>query len=177
VARDAIARQFDVEKNTVRLTIEPGATGNYQPGTIAFFAKKGKSVDVNKMRESIKATRLSGGTSMEVTYLEITATGAVSVAGTETVLEVAGTGQQFLLLDDAGPAAKEGVQTAFQRLRQALDRGEKVVQVTGRVQGWTGRFPKVLRELSQEAEGPAPRRMGLTVGDFQTAKQQGSRER
>jgi hypothetical protein len=32
-------------------------------------------------------------------------------------------------------------------LEQALTKGVKVVRVTGRVHGWSGHFPAVLREL------------------------------
>ena len=38
MARDAIARQYDVEKNKVILTCEEGG-GSYRPGTIVFHAK------------------------------------------------------------------------------------------------------------------------------------------
>ena len=77
MARDAIARQYDVDKNSV--TLEPGPVTEkgkgYHPGTISFRAKEGKSIDLEKLRQSIAATRLSGGTNMRMDYLEITATG------------------------------------------------------------------------------------------------------
>src|SRR5712691_10697440 len=98
MARDAIARQYDVDKNLVTLTCEPGK-GGYRPGLITFYPKKGKSLDLDKMRESITATRLSGKTSMGVVYLEITATGELSDDKQGPVLKVAGTGQQFVLGD------------------------------------------------------------------------------
>src|SRR5919202_144121 len=97
MARDAIARQYDVDKNSV--TLEPGTVKEqYQAGTISFRAKEGKSIDLEKLRQSIAATRLSGGTNMRMDYLEITATGeVVSAAGKDPVLKVSGTGQEFLL--------------------------------------------------------------------------------
>ena len=65
MACDAIARQYDVDKNSVQLFCEPGK-GSYRPGTITFIAKKGHSIDLEKIRESITATRLSGGNSKPI---------------------------------------------------------------------------------------------------------------
>ena len=88
MARDAITRQYDVEKNRVTLTCADGKEG-YRPGLITFHAKKGKSIDLTKIRESIAATRLSDGTAMSVDYLEITALGAVE-AGDDSARHVFG---------------------------------------------------------------------------------------
>ena len=85
MARDAISRQYDVDKNSVQLVMEDAA-GNYKPGTITFRAKDGKSINLDQIRESIKATRLSGGTSMRVTHLEVTALGDVIMAQREPVI-------------------------------------------------------------------------------------------
>jgi hypothetical protein len=138
MASDAIARQYDVNKNSVILTCEPGKQ-SYRPGTIAFAAKAGKSIDLAKMRESIAATRLSGGTNMGMEYLEITATGAVQASDKGTL----------------------------ERLRDALARGEKLSSVTGRVQGWNGRFPDVLKALEK---APPESRSVLLVTDFEMHK-------
>src|SRR5205809_22079 len=138
MARDAITRQYDVDKNRVTLTCAEGKE-SYRPGLITFHAKQGKSIDLTKIRESITETRLSGGTAMGVEYLEITALGAVAAADKELLLTVSGCGQQFTLGE--APTAKG----MAQKLRDALGRGEKVTGVTGRVQGWNGRFPEVLR--------------------------------
>src|SRR6266446_3501134 len=119
MARDAIARQYDVDKNSVSLTPETD-TGNYRPGKIAFHAKKGKSIDLEKVRESIAATRLSGGTSMRVDWLEITARGEVT-GGPDLQLTVSGTGQKFVLAED--PDAK----AMLQKLREAQARGAKII--------------------------------------------------
>jgi hypothetical protein len=147
MARDAIARQYDVEKNSVTLTEDPNAEGNYRPGKIAFQARKGKSIDLEKLRESIAATRLSGGTSMRVDWLEITALGEVVAAGPELRLKVSGTGQELVLGEE--PAARE----VWQRLREAQARGARITSVTGKVQGWNGKFPDVLRALAPDAPG------------------------
>src|SRR2546423_13246023 len=101
MARDAISRQYDVDRNQVTLTCEEGK-GGYRPGIITFSPKAGKSLDLHKMEESIRATRLSGGTSMSVDYLEITITGDVVIDGPTALFKVSGASQQFLL-KEAGP--------------------------------------------------------------------------
>ena len=156
MAADAIARQYDVNKNSVILFCEPGK-GSYRPGTITFFAKKGASIDLYKIRESITATRLSGGTNMSVDYLEITATGQIQ-AGEKEVLLKGKDGPVFVLLD--GPKAKDIVQ----KLRTA---GDKVTSVTGQVQGWNGRFPLMLQALAKTS---GQERLQLLVTGFETAK-------
>jgi hypothetical protein len=164
VARDAIARQFDVDKNSVRIEILSDK-GEYRPGLITFQAKKGRSIDLDKMHASIQATRLSGGTGMSMNYLEITAGGEVSAGEKEISLKVAGTGQIFALGEDPDSKPKSGGKSAFQRLREAVGRGEKVTSVTGRVEGWSGGFPVVMRNW------PTARKQArLLVTDFETAK-------
>jgi hypothetical protein len=158
MARDAISRQYDVQKNLVTLTCADGKEG-YRPGLITFQAKKGRSIDLTKIRESITATRLSGGTAMSVVYLEITALGAVTAHDKELLLTVSGSGQQFTLVEE--PTARG----MMQKLRDALDRGDKVTGVTGRVQGWNGQFPNVLKALAN-----APAIQTLFVIDFEVAK-------
>jgi hypothetical protein len=160
MARDAIARQYDVDADSIILT-PIGQKASYQLGTIEFFAKKGKSIDLDTLDESIAATRLSGNTSMSIDYLEITAKGAVVERGKELVLKVSGTGQEFVLNEE--PTAKGGLQ----RLREAVARADKVYTVTGRVPGWSGRFPDVLRAWAK-ASDTQKRKLG--VMDFEVEK-------
>lgn len=162
MARDAIARLYDVNRNAMTIFCDPGP-GNYRAGTITFQAKTGRSIDLEKMRESIAATRLSGGTNMRVEWLEITVRGEVAAAGQELLLKVSGTGQEFGL--DGEPSDPGGLQ----RLREALAKGAKVTRVTGRVQGWHGRFPDVLKAQAPTAPG-GPKRPTLLVTDFEVAK-------
>jgi hypothetical protein len=159
MARDAIARQYDVDKNSITLTSEPGK-GGYRPGLITFSAKKRKSLDLDKIRESITATRLSGGTRMGMDYLEISVRGELAPRDQHIVLKVSGTPQEFVLRE--GPA-----KAAWQRLRDALARGQKAASVTGRVEGWSGRFPDVLRALAKTQGTPAV----LVVTDCDSAKE------
>jgi hypothetical protein len=160
MARDAIARQYDVDADSIILQpLEPKVS--YQRGTIDFTPKKGRSIDLDKISESIGATRLSGGTNMRVDYLEITAKGEVIERDKELVLKVSGTGQEFVLSEE--PTAKGGLQ----RLREALAGGEKVSTVTGRVPGWNGRFPVV---LAAWAKAPDKQKAKLSVMDFKLEK-------
>lgn len=156
MAADAIARQYDVNKNSVNLFCEPGK-GSYRPGTITFLAKKGHSIDLDKIRESITATRLSGGTNMSVTYLEITATGQIEAGDKEVLLK--GKDAPVFVLKD-GPKTKGIVQ----KLRDA---GDKVLSITGHVQGWNGRFPVMLQALAKTA---GQTRLDLLVTGFETKK-------
>ena len=165
MARDAIARQYDVEKNSIKLDI-PG-------GFITFRAKKGKSIDLDRLHESLQATRLSGRTGMEVRYLELTARGKVVTTGQALRLEIEGAGQEFTL--DGGDSARPGNGNTLQRLREALGRGEKVVSVTGRVQGWSGLFPDLLRTYGQQRSAaigkPGARKpLVLIVTGFRTGE-------
>jgi len=162
MARDAIARQYDVDKNSVILFCEVGK-GDYRPGTITFHAKKGRSIDLEKMRESIAATRLSGGTNMRVVSLTLTVAGDVVAGGPELLLRVSGTGQELLLGED--PDQKE----ELQRLREAQRKGAKITSVTGHVQGWNGRFPDVLKAMAPDAPGGRKRPV-LLVTDFEVAQ-------
>ena len=160
MARDAIARQYDVDADSIIL-LPIGPTGNYQLGTIEFTPKKGRSIDLDMICESITATRLSGGTNMSVDYLEITAKGEVIERGKELVIKLSGTGQDLVLSE--GPTAKG----ALKRLREAVARGDKVSTVTGRVPGWTGRFPDVLPAW---AKAPDSQKRKLAVLDFEVEK-------
>ena len=161
MALDAIARQYDVDADSMLLLRPEGQGGSYQLGTIEFAAKKGKSIDLDKIHESITATRLSGGTGMRMDYLEITAKGEVIERDKELVLKVSGTGQELSLSEE--PTAEAGLQ----RLREAVARGDKVSTVTGRVPGWRGSFPDVLRAW---AKAPDTQKRKLAVVDFKIEK-------
>jgi hypothetical protein len=131
VARDATARQYDVDADAVRLDIAKGE--------ISFQAKKGRLVDLDKLHESIWATRLSGGTGMAMRWLDVTAVGEAVVEKDRIILKVKGSDQFFVL--------KAGDNKVFAQLRDAAEHGQKSVSVTGRVEGWTGHFPPFLKTL------------------------------
>ena len=54
-------------------------------GEITFRAREGRLVDLDKLHESIWATRLSGGTGMALNWLDVTAVGEV-ISAPYTVL-------------------------------------------------------------------------------------------
>jgi hypothetical protein len=99
--RDTIARQSDVDAKSIKYEIEPG-TGRYRNGTIAFAAKEGQSIDLQKLQDSLRVTRLGKGTRSGVNFFQITAEGEVVAREKETLLKVSGTQQQFTLGDDQG---------------------------------------------------------------------------
>jgi hypothetical protein len=160
MARDAIARLYDVDANRVKLVPSP-EKARYQHGMIYFAAKKGKSIDLDKILESITATRLSGGTNMRVDYLEITVRGEVTL-GDKLLLKVSGTGQEFVLSE--GPGAKGTLQV----LGRDVKRDGRSVTITGQVHGWSGRFPDVLKALANSA---GEKRLQLAVTTFEIAKE------
>jgi hypothetical protein len=147
VARDATARQFDVDADAVRLDLAKGE--------ITFRAKKGRLVDLDKLHESIWATRLGVGTGMAMDWLDVTAVGDLVAEKERIVLKVKGSDQLFVL--------KEGDNKVFARLRDAAERGEKSVSVTGRVEDWSGHFPPFLKTLPKK-----PR--AIVVKEFESVK-------
>ena len=157
MARDAIARLYDVEKNRVELDLDKG--------TITFCAKKGNTIDLNKIHESIRATRLSGGTGMRVNALEITAIGkivAVDAQGEKPLtlrLKVNGTPQEFVLGEDAN-------NKVLQQLRAAVGASDDVT-ITGRVDGWNSHFPPFLNSPPPPGNGQRPL---LIITEFKKAK-------
>jgi hypothetical protein len=154
VARDATARLYDVDADSMKL--------DKNAGTITFKAKRGRVVDLDKLHESIWATRLGDSTGMELKWLDVTAAGEVIVVGKDVKLKVAGSARTLLLGDDEN-APTQAEKQAFRRLREALERGEKVVSVTGRVEDWKGNLTQFSKAL------PAgPRR--ILVKDFKTAR-------
>ena len=153
MARDATARQYDVDADAVRLDLSKGE--------ITFRARKGRLVDLDKLHESIWATRLSGNTGMGLNWIDVTAVGEVAAEKDRLVLKVKGSDRLFVLKED--PGAKVGETTAYARLREAAERGQKEVSVTGRVEDWRGHFPPFLKSLPKK-----PR--ALLVKDFGPAK-------
>lgn len=117
-----------------------------------FAARPGCSLDLEKIHASLKETRLSGmpgTTRSQILYLELTVMGEAVVSGKELLLKVKGTKEVFRLEDEPGKAIPpEG--TVFQRLQKAVAKGQQMIHVTGRVKGWSGHFPAVLRELPGE---------------------------
>src|SRR5207249_338340 len=88
-------------------------------------------------------------TNAQILYLELTVLGEVVESGKEVLLKVKGTKEVFQLEDEPDKTIPaEG--TALKRLKKAVAKGQKLIGVTGRVKGWSGHFPAVLRELPGE---------------------------
>jgi len=163
VAREATARLYDVDQSTVvlkRLT----QGGKYDEGAITFRAEEGKLIDLDQIYESLWATRLSGGTNSGVLKFEVTAVGEVVKDQKQLILKVAGADATFVLLDDPEAKKEEGTNSAFAELIKAVEKGDHVTTVTGRLDGWKGRWPIVLRE--KPAKPPR-----LFVISFETPQQ------
>ena len=131
--RDATARLYDVDEDSVMI--------NIQLGIISFSAKKGRFVDLDKLHESIWATRLSGKTGMILHWMDVTTEGEVVIEGKRTLLKLVGSEARFVLMEDT--KAKGGAETLAQ-LREQVGKGK--VRVTGRLDGWAGHFPPFLSE-------------------------------
>jgi hypothetical protein len=154
VARDATARQYDVEADGVKL--------DQKTGEITFSAKKGRLVDLDKLHESIWATRLSGSTGMSVNWLDVTVVGTVVVEKERVVLKVKGSEDIFVLKGDQ-PRARKDEKTAYARLLAAVEKGAQPASVFGRVEGWEGHFPPFLK-------APPKKPRTILVKDFEPMK-------
>lgn len=164
MARGAIARLYDVDDDAVgfnRFNIKK----KYDHAAVTFRAKKGKLVDLRKMRESLWATRLSGGTSSGVICLKVNAVGTVVLRDGETVLQIEGADRQFILVNDVAAKPDDAEPGVLESLRQAVAGGESKLSVTGYMDGWVGRWPNVLKQPMVEP----PRMM---VIDFQAADEE-----
>lgn len=138
MACDATARLYDVDEDSV-VFHKLQLTEKYDQGTITFRARKGKLIDLDKLHESIWATRLSGGTRSGLVSLEVTAIGEVVATNGKTVLKVAGSDKEFVLVkhsDDKHSAA-------FEKLR--TDSNNRI-KLTGIIDNYAGRWPGILRK-------------------------------
>ena len=129
-----------MEDHSVALTCET-EEGEYRPGKITFEAKRGRSINLGEIQKAITATRLSGNTNMRVSYLEIVVRGDLILRNQEPSLLVSGVEQVFELEADDRILEK--------RLREVAAGSADAVTVVGRVDGWSGRFPVVLRTLKK----------------------------
>lgn len=159
MACDAISRQYDVDHDTV-IFKKLEQTKRYDQGTITFRARNGKLIDLDKMHESIWATRLSGGTRSGLVHLIVTTVGTVE-SGTTTsgdsqpILQVEGSDRVFQL----GQHSDEKHAAVFRDLQKTVASG-KQVRVTGQIDNYVGRWPDVLRKRSVN-----PRRILVTSFD------------
>lgn len=151
MACEATARLYDVDEDLVvfkRLR----KTAKYDQATVTFRARPGKLIDLDKLHESIWATRLSGGTRSGLVSLDVTAIGEVKRTDDGILLNVAGSDDNFVLVknpDDEHAGAFQDVQAAAS--------ANGVVRISGRIDNYRGRWPTVLQQRPTK-----PRRILVT---------------
>ena len=141
MARDATARLYDVDEDTVVFK-KLQKTEKYDQGTITFRARKGRLIDLDKWHESIWATRLSGGTSSGLVRLDVTAIGQIIPSEGQTLLKVSGSDAEFVLLKHA----ETDDVAAFGPSQDVPAISRNKVRVTGQIDNYKGRWPNVLRQ-------------------------------
>ena len=156
MARDATARLYDVDENKVAF-LRPKRLDRYTHGTIKFQARKGKLIDLDKLHESVWATRLSKGTRSGLVSLEVTAVGTLAVSNKQMRLVIPGSDAFFLLQKGKSKQEREAFERMTKSLLQASFRRTPTVRVTGTVEGWGGVWPSVLKKLPRK-----PRRIIVT---------------
>jgi hypothetical protein len=149
VAGDAAARLYDVDEDSAVFK-KHDRTTEYDRGTFTFHARKGKLIDLDKLHESIRATRLSGSTRSGLVSLEVTAVGRIMISGDKTVLAITGSSEEFVLVQH--PDAKHA--EVFGRLTTS---GDTVVKLTGQIADYAGRWPNLLKTKPKR-----PRRLQVT---------------
>jgi len=151
VACDATARLYDVDEDSVVFK-KLQKTTRYDQGTVTFRARKGKLIDLDKLHESIWATRLSGGTRSGLVSLGVTAIGQIVMTKGTIALRVANSDSQFVLI-----ASSDEKQAALFQKLQAESGTDAQLRVTGRIDHYAGRWPEVLRDRPTN-----PRRIVVT---------------
>ena len=77
MAREATARLYDVDEDSVVFK-KLNQTEKYDQGVITFRARKGKLIDLDKLHESVWASRLAHGTRSGLVSLDVVVIGEVS---------------------------------------------------------------------------------------------------
>lgn len=143
MARGAIARLYDVDEDALEFT-KFRVAKRYDQGTIKFRARKGSLVNLQRMHESLWATRLSGGTRSGVICLEVTVAGEVVQSGGLTILKVSGSDRRFVLVAGVKAKPPDAKPSVFAALKKSLADGQNERRITGYVEDWVGRWPGVL---------------------------------
>ena len=145
MARGATARLYDVNHDALEF-VKFHLTKKYDQGTISFRARKGELISLDKLHESIWATRLSGGTNSGVICLDVTAVGVIAESEDKIILSVTGSDRQFVLVNDVPAKPVAAKESKLAELRTAISNGQTTLSVSGYVDGWGGRWPGVLRQ-------------------------------
>ena len=155
MARDATARLYDVDEDSIVFK-KFGRSRKYDHGSITFRSREDRLIDLDQLHESIWATRLSGGTRSGLVSLVVTAVGKIDVRDGRTVLKVNDSAGEFVL----DPNPDDEFRGVFEKLQSSLQTSGQVVTVTGRLDGWAGRWPQMLKQVP-----PKPRT--ILVTDFE----------
>lgn len=140
MAVDATARLYDVDEDTVVFK-KLNRTQKYDQGLVTFRARRGKLIDLDKLHESLWATRLSGGTRSGLVQLEVVTIGSVVQEPEGPVLKVAGSDREFRLLK--APDAAD----VFQRLLKTVGSQTNLrFRIEGKIANYRGRWPNLLRK-------------------------------
>ncbi len=138
MARDAAARLYDVDEDRVVFK-KLYQSQRYDQGTITFHARPGKLIDLDKLHESIWATRLSGGTRSGLVSLDVRAIGYVDASQDPMLLRVESCDAIFIL-------AQHPDKQYASVLDQLNGAAKHRVQVTGRIADYAGRWPDILNK-------------------------------
>ena len=159
MAGDAAARLYDVDEDSVEFK-KLDKTERYDQGTFSFRARRGRLIDLDKLHESIWATRLSGGTRSGLVSLEVTAVGYVSTDQDKTVLRVDSSEAEFILAPtaDSEQDQQQAEQEQFASLQKVS--GKRLVKVTGIIDDYNGQWPGLLAKKPKK-----PRR--ILVSSFE----------
>ena len=138
MAREATARLYDVDEDSVVFK-KLHQTEKYDQGVITFRARKGKLIDLDKLHESVWASRLAHGTRSGLVSLDVDVVGEIISTPDGIRLKVSGSDSEFELGE--GPSDDEA--RAFAQLAEAAADGPQSVKLTGRIDNYKGRWPSL----------------------------------
>jgi hypothetical protein len=141
VAREATARLYDVDEHSVTFK-KLNQTEKYDQGVIMFRARKGKLIDLDKLHESVWASRLAHSTRSGLVSLDVVVIGEVIPTPGGIRLKVSGSDSEFVLGE--GPSREQA--EVFTRLTEAAADERQAVKLTGQVDTYKGRWPSLYRK-------------------------------
>jgi hypothetical protein len=138
VAREATARLYDVDEDSVVFK-KLNQTEKYDQGVVTFRARKGKLIDLDKLHESVWASRLAHGTRSGLVSLDVVVIGEAIQTRDGMRLKVSGFDSDFVLVK--GPSKEQA--KAFAQLAEAAAAERQAVKLTGRIDNYKGRWPSL----------------------------------
>jgi hypothetical protein len=137
VAREATARLYDVDEHSITFK-KLNQTEKYDQGVITFRARKGKLIDLDKLHESVWASRLAHSTRSGLVSLDVVVIGEVTSAPDGIRLKVSGSESEFVL----GEGPSEVHADVFSQLTEAANERQSV-KLIGRIDNYKGRWPSL----------------------------------